>query len=205
MSPDATVTSFRPAALVATTSGDVDARARAAGYAAGWAAGARAAADAAVEHEARRAQQHAQAEARRDAAVADAVDALERTVLAAAARTAPVVDQVRRGIYEAALELAAAVLQRELTPGPDSARGLLERVLAVPADLGVHTVRLHPADLAELRALVPAPVLPAGVELVADPTLAPGDTVSVHPSGYLDGQVRSALDRARRVLLEDQA
>lgn len=205
MSPDATVTSFRPAALVATTSGDVDARARAAGYAAGWAAGARAAADAAVEHEARRAQQHAQAEAQRDAALADAVDALERTVLAAAARTAPVVDQVRRGIYEAALELAAAVLQRELTPGPDSARGLLERVLAVPADLGVHTVRLNPGDLAELRALVPAPALPAGVELVADPTLAPGDTVSVHPTGYLDGQVRSALDRARRVLLEDQA
>jgi flagellar assembly protein FliH len=205
MSPDATVATFRPAALLATSAGEVDTRARAAGYAAGWAAGARAAAEAAAEQEARRAQQHAQAQAQRDAAVADAVDALERTVLAAAARTAPVVDQVRRGVYEAALELAAAVLQRELTPGPDSARALLERVLAIPADLGVHTVRLNPADLAQVRALVSAPALPAGVELVADPSLAPGDTVSVHPTGYLDGQVRAALDRARRVLLEDQA
>ncbi|MDT0165143.1 FliH/SctL family protein [Actinotalea sp. AC32] len=203
------VTTFRPAALPASSAaGEAAAeRARAAGYAAGWAAGSRAAADAAERRRRELEEQHAHAEAARDAAVQQALALLEQAVSAAARRTVPTVDAVRRSVHEAALDLAEAVLDRELRPGPDSARALLDRVLATPADLGVHTVRLHPADLAAVRALLDAGrhALPAGVTLVGDSTVRPGGAVSEHATGFLDAQVDTALDRARRALLEDEA
>lgn len=209
MSPE-TATPYRPVALVAPDDGSARVRsdrARAAGYAAGWAAGSRAAAEAAAEQQRRVAEQHERAEAERTRAVADAVAVLGRAAAAAAARTEPVVADVRRAVHEAALELAAAVLQRELTPGPASARAILGRALAVPAELGLHTVRLHPADLAQVRSLVlrGEAELPDGVTLLADAHLRPGDAVSEHAAGFLDAQVATALDRARRVLLEDLA
>lgn len=207
----ATAATFRPAALPVTAApadqGPSD-RARAAGYAAGWAAGARAAAEAAAQQQQRFAAEHARAEATRDAAVADALDVLERTVAAVAARAVPVVDGLRRTVHEAALELTSALLGQELTPGPRSARALLGRALALPVEVGVHTVRMNPADLEQVRALLATSAgvaLPDGVDLVADPTLAPGDAVSEYPAGYLDAQVSTALDRARRALLEGEA
>lgn len=200
-----TPVAFRPAALVRGGQEEDDQRgqaARAAGYAAGWAAGSRAAAAAASEQQQRLAAEHARAEAVRDAQVADAVAALQRAARSLEATTAPVVTDCTRTLHEAALALAEAVVRRELVPGPDSARSLLSRALEVPADLGVHTVRVSPADHGHVTALVTAhpELLPDGVTVVADPALAAGDVVSEHPAGYLDGQVATALDRARRAL-----
>ncbi|WP_223148428.1 FliH/SctL family protein, partial [Actinotalea sp. JY-7885] len=151
----------------------------------------------------------AEAQAGQRASLAAAVAVLERAAAAAEARTVPVVEEVRRGVQEAGLALAEAVLRRELTPGPTSARAVLERALAVPAGVDVHTVRLNPADLAHVRALLaeagtdPADGVrvPQGVQLVADAGLAPGDAVSEHPTGFLDAQVATALARAREALL----
>ena len=208
MSPDAVISAFRPAALPTTPSAPAsatDARARAAGYAAGWAAGARAAAEAGEQQRRRLAEEHLRAQAQRDAAVVDALTVLERAVGAAAARTAPVVLEVRRSVYQAALDLAASVLQRELTPGPDADAALLERALQLPVDVGVQTVRLNPRDLAEVQALLASgdAQLPAGVTLVADPLLGVGDAISEHAAGLLDAQISTALERARAALLED--
>ncbi|WP_024286294.1 FliH/SctL family protein [Cellulomonas sp. KRMCY2] len=209
MSPETstgTVRAFHPAALDVSSTKGVDSRARAAGYAAGWTAGARAAAEAGAEQQRFLAEQSARAQAERDAALIDALAVLEAAVAAASARSAPAVAQARRAVHEGALELAAAVLQRELVPGPASARSLLERALALPVEVGVHTVRLNPRDLAQVTTLLTAGsvTLPAGVELVADPRLSPGDAISEHSAGYLDGQIGSALARARAALLEDQ-
>lgn len=207
MSPDGrAAATFVPAELrSAAGPGPVEERARTAGYAAGYAAGARAAAQAAAQAQRELAAQHTAAQARRDAAVAEALAVLERAVMASWQRTAPAVADARTSIYDAALEIAAAVLQRELTPGPASARALLDRALADAADLGVHTVRLHPADLAHVQAVLAdgGAALPPGVALVGDPRLAPGDAVSEHPAGYLDARVGAALERARAVLLGD--
>ncbi len=206
---DAAPAAFRPVALPAVAGhvrSDESERARTAGYAAGWAAGARAAAQAA-EAQARRVEElAARAEAERQAALVDALRVLERAVVAAAGRTVPTVEEARRTVLEAGLSLAEAVLARELSPGPRSARAVLERALDVPADLGVQTVRLNPADLAAVEALLAdhAQLLPAGVRLVGDPRLAPGDAISEHPAGFLDGQVATALARARAALLEEE-
>ncbi|MCL3860858.1 FliH/SctL family protein [Actinotalea sp. K2] len=209
MSPEQAVTAFRPSALAGSGQrpAGVDERARAAGYAAGWAAGTRAAADAAVAHQQRLADDHLRREAVRDAAIDDALAVLGRAAQAVAAREAPVVTDARATLHAAALDLAAAVLQHELTPGPASAVSILDRALALPAELGVHTVRVSPADLAHVRTLLEATSrrLPAGLQVVADQGLRPGDVVSEHATGQLDGQIASALDRARRALLEDDA
>lgn len=201
-------TSFRPAFLPVASAATVETaeRARSAGFAAGFAAGARAAAEEAAALRTRLAAEHLAAEGARQDAVGSALEVLERAVGAAAGRTAPVLEDARRALHEAALALAEAVLQRELTPGPAGARALLDRALALPVDLGVHAIRLHPADLVHVQAVLASGerTLPDGVALVADPRLRPGDAVSEHPTGYLDAQVSTALDRARRALLEDQ-
>lgn len=202
--PSATLTTaFRPAALARGAEPSERAQAaRAAGYAAGWAAGARAAAEAAAEQQRRLAEQHAQAEIERDARLARGTEVLGRAAQALASTTALTVADATRTVHEAALALAEAIVRRELAPGPESARALLARALEVPAELGLHTVRVSPADHMHVAALVAERpgLLPRGVELVADPALAVGDAVSEHADGYLDARIGHALDRARRAL-----
>lgn len=179
-------------------------RARAAGYAAGWAAGSRVAAEAAERQQRAVAEEAARARAEQAAFVAEGLAALERAVVAAAGRTAPVVEAASTEVVEAAVALAEAILARELSDGPTSARSVLDRVRALPSDVEVHTLRVSTADHAAVLALLAdtGATLPDGVALVADPSLAPGDVVAEHPDGYVDGRVRSALDRARRALEE---
>ena len=101
----------------------------------------------------------------------------------------------------AALELATAVLGCELADAERSARAALARVLDTPVPAGLQTVRLHPRDLEALRTAGVVPGI-AGVELVADPHLAPGDAVGEHPDGFLDARIGAALDRARAALAD---
>jgi flagellar assembly protein FliH len=176
------------------------------GYAAGYAAGAREAARAAEAEAARVQQQRAEADARPPAEHADSLAVLAAAARAAADRSAPVLASAESTLHAAAVQLAAAVLGRELADGPASARAALDRVLR--AGLEVHTVRLSPRDHEVLRVamatdgaavLADLPAL-TGVELVADPALAPGDAVGEYPDGYLDARIVDALDRARAAL-----
>jgi flagellar assembly protein FliH len=202
MSPERTAAAFRPTSLGLADHRRDDDRLQAAGYAAGWAAGARAAADNAAAAERRRADAAAQAEARQEAAVRQVLGTLAQTAAAITRQQAPEVAEVHAAVQRAAIELAEAVLHRELLPGPDSARAILERAMALPADAGLHTVRVSPADLADVRALLDGRTLslPDGVRLVADPALAAGDVISEHAGTVLDGRIRTALDRARAAL-----
>ncbi|MEV7972388.1 FliH/SctL family protein [Cellulomonas sp. NPDC089187] len=200
MSPE----TFTPAFASSTpTQQTVDSRAAgyAAGYASGYAAGAREAAHAAELESERVRTELAAAEARR---VADHQAAL--VTLAAAARAAderalPVLAESEQTLVGAALELAAAVLGRELSDAETSARAALGRVLAAMPGPGLHTVRLHPADLETLRRLDATgdPAL-TGVTLDADPTLSPGDAVGEFADGVLDARIGAALERARAEL-----
>jgi len=173
-------------------------QARAAGWAAGWAAGTRAAADAARAQRAAAAAEHAAAEANRDARLSAAVAVLARAAEAAVARVVPVLDAAAATLDEGAVLLAEAVLGAELADGEDRARATLRRALSVPLDAGVQTVRLHPSDVAALAAV--SVDLPAGVQLVADPTLRPGDAVSELADGFLDARISTAVERAARAL-----
>lgn len=174
-------------------------QARVAGFAAGWAAGSRAAAAAAEEQERLREIAHARAEEERQERLLDALRTLARAAQAVERRVLPVVEDVRGRLAAGALDLAQAVVGHVLASPESSAAVALARATAVPADLGVHTVRLSPADLDALHslpALAPLLAQVSGIELVADPALQPGDAISVYPDGYLDARIRETFERA---------
>jgi len=172
--------------------------ARAAGFAAGYAAGARrAAVDAAAQAAAVAQQVAADAQAVR-AAHSRALAVLAAATDAVRGLTAPVLASVTASVHAAGLELAQAVLGVELADHERSARAALVRVLAAEPGAGPVRVHLHPADLAALG----PDATPAGLELVGDASLAPGDAVAHLADGQLDARVASALDRARAALTQ---
>jgi len=202
MSREPSVSSFKPAALTSRHS-EPDHPAHAAGFAAGWAAGARAAAEAIAADRERQSQEHIAREAERDAATAAAIKALDSATQQWQSRALPVLEEARRSVYAAALDLAAAVLQREVEPSSDSARALLARALELPIDASPTVLRLHPDDLLHVNLLVQSGQVdvPAGMALVADSRLNPGDAITEHENGALDARISTALERARDVLL----
>lgn len=206
MSTEPKVTTFRPAAITPRRSDSVD-PARTAGFTAGWAAGARAAADAAKADGQRMEQEHAAREAARDAATARAIAALGKAMDQWHSRAVPVLDDARRTVYAAALDLAAAVLQHEVEPGAGSARTLLARALDLPVDASPTVLRLNPQDLLHVNLLVESgqAAVPAGLTFVGDERLNPGDAITEHEDGALDARISTALARAREVLLGDAA
>lgn len=202
MSPEP-ATGFGSARLTVVTDGrvrDTQERARVAGYAAGFASGSRAAAETTrglheqLRHQARLDQE------RRDAEHRAAMLALHRASEAALARVLPVLDDARDLVYSRALELARVVVGHELSQAPDSARSALARATQVPHDVRVQVVRLHPGDLAALSLADREQALASGIELVADPTLLPGDAVSAFEGGFVDARVDAAFDRARAAM-----
>lgn len=97
----------------------------------------------------------------------------------------------------AAFELAEAVIGVELDRGDTAPRAAVSRALSATETGTALTVRLNPKDLAELAGVD----RPAGVELVADASLARGDAMTETNEGYLDARIGSALQRAKDALL----
>lgn len=186
-------------------------RAHVSGYAAGFAAGSRAAAEATQGLHERLLAQAAAAETAREEAHRAAVRALELAARAAVDRVVPVLDEARDLLHLRALELARAVLGAELRDVEHGATAALARAAQLPHDVRVQTVRMHPRDLAALTTAgrahggtVSGGDL-AGVTLVADPSLAPGDAVSTFEGGFFDARIETAFDRARTALLDSPA
>ncbi|TRW45625.1 FliH/SctL family protein [Georgenia yuyongxinii] len=188
----------RAAASTASASG------YAAGYAAGFNAGSKAAAVAAAEAERRREADEIAHAARRAADAETALTVLAQTAAAARARTAPVIGDALETVVRAAVELAEALLGAELADDDTSARTALTRALTEAGEDDVVRVRLNPEDHAHLRTMLEAQPgtldIPAGIELVPDPSLARGDAVSELTEGFLDARLGSALARARAAL-----
>ncbi|WP_051275029.1 FliH/SctL family protein [Cellulomonas sp. URHD0024] len=199
--PDA----FRPSELRAVElSDDVRDSAHAVGFAAGFAAGARESAAVAAVEAARAATERAEQAATAGALLGQALDVLARAADAASARTALVLHDAEELLHTEAFELARAVLGVELSDHEQSARAALARVLSAPRSAEAVTVHLSPRDLETLDS-IGVDDLPDGVRLVADPSLAPGDALAVHPDGYLDARIGAALERARAALAGELA
>jgi flagellar assembly protein FliH len=119
-----------------------------------------------------------------------------------------------------AVDLAAAIIGRELqiaeSPGADA----LARALALVPAGAKATARLHPADAALLDDVRPATTLiapepagtpasaartiPAGVTIVPDPAIEPGGCILEVGDSRIDAQLGPALDRVRAALLGDR-
>ncbi|WP_349899725.1 FliH/SctL family protein [Parafrigoribacterium soli] len=180
----------------------MDAQARTRGHAAGYASGLRAAAR---EAEARVVELNAETTAMlnvRNAQLDAALAALDTAARQLHDRAIPTIEQAQDVLVSSAIELAEAILGYELADGPRSARAALARVLEHADPKMLLTVRMHPADIAELDGTAPdAAHSASGVEIVADASLERGDALGDFADGYLDARIRTALDRARAALL----
>lgn len=182
--------------------GEQYALARTRGYADGHAEGFRAG-RAEAEAEQRAA---AEARAQRDAVEAQRIESAVAALHAAARSlgdrerelTGAGEDQVMR----CAIELAELIVAGELSEGGTSAIAAIRRAMSGVDPEAIREVRLHPDDLATLRA---SAAEPAGIDLVADDTLRRGDAVATLAHGRIDARIGSALDRARRALGEHSA
>lgn len=123
-----------------------------------------------------------------------ALGALELAAGRLDALTAPVLAAADRTLLAAAVDLAAAILARE--PQASSIE-TVERALRVAGDAAPRRIRLAPSDLAAL----PSSSVD-GVDLVADPAVAPGDAIVELAHGEVDARIGAALDRARAALTD---
>jgi len=165
--------------------------ARVLGHAEGFEVGRREARDEADARERRRDEEHRDAMISLDAAVAR-VDALAAdAMLDVAAR-----------VTDLALVLVEEILGRESRLSADPGADAVARALAAAPPGRRVRVRLHPshAEAAGGCATGAASVPGERVELVADPSVAPGDAVAELDPGWIDAGIASALERVRAVL-----
>jgi len=101
-------------------------------------------------------------------------------------------------LARAAVDLASAIIGRELEVAASPGADALARALAlVPA--GASTIaRLNPADAALITAA------PTGVTIIADPAVESGGCILEVGDSRIDAQLGPALDRVRSALLGDR-
>ncbi|WP_168443199.1 FliH/SctL family protein [Microbacterium sp. A20] len=175
------------------------ARARMRGYAEGHAEGYRAGrAEAEAEQRVAAAEQAA-----RDAAAAremeTAVSALHAAARSLGDRERELSAAAHDEVLRCAIELAELIVGAELSDAGSSAAAAARRVLAAAEPAEIREVRLHPDDL---RTLQTADAQLTAFALVADDTLERGDAVATLAHGHIDARIGSALERARRALVE---
>ncbi|MCK4177617.1 FliH/SctL family protein [Aciditerrimonas ferrireducens] len=149
----------------------------------------------------------AEDEARREVveAIGTLSEALRQAVAAWKVAGAAAVQVAEEDVVALALDLAEAVLERELALQRTPVVEALQRCLRLAPDLGPLTVRIHPEELASLQEAeglaALGPVLgDRTVEVVPDETVAPGGCLLEAGPCRIDGQIPSALARARAVL-----
>lgn len=171
--------------------------ARAQGYATGWAEGRRVALARAAEEAETVRRAAAADQARRDAEHAQALNALDAAVASLDARLAEALGVLADQVVPAALELAEAIVGREVATAADPGADALRRALTEIDPSVPVTVRMHPADHGLLD---PALLEGRPVTLVVDASLSRGDAVAETPDHVVDATLATALERVREVL-----
>lgn len=172
---------------------------RAEGYAVGYAQGQAAAAVEAAAAEGRRETSRRSAETAAQARLAAVVQVLESATSALAHREAVAVAEVEDVVASLALEVARAVLDRELAVAEDPGREALARALALAPDGTPAVVRLHPQDVGLLQA-ADLDLSGRALQVVADPAVERGGCVVDTAGRRIDAQLTPALARVAAVL-----
>jgi flagellar assembly protein FliH len=174
--------------------------ARTAGFAAGWAQGQREAAVAAQAAHDQQATAEQRRAAQRAAATEQAIVALGRAAAGLEARTAATVEQIENLIAEYAVQLAEAIVGRELADPAHRGVDAIRRVLADAPTTSPVTVSLHPDDHAALDNAGEYEVDGRTVRLRPSPAVRPGDAVAEVGAMTIDATVAAAVARVREAL-----
>ena len=186
--------------VVADAAAEAATAGRAAGFAEGYAEGtARAAAESAAELAALRAQQVAEHDAQLER-LARAIAAVDAAATDLERRTAPPAAELERLALSFAVDLAEALLGRELTLSPSPAMDAVRRALALAPVDGDLLVRLNPADAAVVADGVRAAAPGRTLEIVGDPAVEVGGCVVDAGACHVDAQLGPALQRVRAAL-----
>ena len=173
---------------------------RAEGFTQGYADGlARAAADTAADL-AVLTEQHAAEHETQLAGMVSAVRALEAAARDLEARTAPAAAELERLAMSFAVELATALLGRELALSATPALDAVRRALAFAPVDGDLLVRLNPADAAVAADAVRAAAPGRSVEIAADASVEIGGCIVDAGACHVDAQLGPALERVRAAL-----
>ncbi len=129
--------------------------------------------------------------------VAGALSALSHALAAAEESERTMRAEIEAAAPKLAFALLETLLGRELVLAATPGRDAITRVLALDEGLEPVTVRLNPFDVETLDALDLGRVL----TVVADPSVERGGAVAEVGRAVLDGQLASALERVRQVLL----
>lgn len=178
------------------------AQSRAEGHVAGYTEGLRqAAADVARRADENNAK-HAENERVGQARIDRALLLLGAAARALDERSIPLIQEAEDTLVNTSLELVEAILGCELSHADVSARRALERAVNLPNRLEhseVHTIRLHPEDLAVLGAQTKSL---QSIRFVADNLLERGDAITEFNDGFLDARIGTAFARAKAALGE---
>jgi flagellar assembly protein FliH len=175
--------------------------ARAAGYADGWAQAQRAAQQI-RKAERERTDAIAAADAQARANVLDqSVTAINTAVNRLEKRLGPDFEELEEIILSMAVELAQALLGRELGEVGNRAADAMHRAFNLLPPTGLVTVRLHPDDyrtLTDSDSLIQEYSYQGRVvTLRRDPSLQPGDAIAECAATTVDAQLSRALERVR--------
>lgn len=133
------------------------------------------------------------------AMVSPALTALDQAVADLARRETVAIADIESVVVDLALELAAAVLEREVTVAENPGREALARALALAPDHHDVVVRLNPADLeviGEVSEMRPG----RDLILASDPSVGRGGCLLEAGAATVDARIEAGLDRAREVL-----
>jgi flagellar assembly protein FliH len=129
--------------------------------------------------------------------VAGALSALSAALAAAEESERHMRAEIEAAAPKLAFALLETLLGRELVLAVTPGRDAITRVLALDEGLEPATVRLNPVDVETLEVLDLGRVL----NVVGDPSVERGGAVVEVGRAVLDGQLGSALERVRQVLL----
>ena len=105
---------------------------------------------------------------------------------------------LENALAQAAVDLASAIIGRELQVAQSPGADALARALALVPAGATATARLHPADAALITDA------PGGLRIISDPAVESGGCILDVGDSRIDAQLGSALDRARAALLGDR-
>jgi len=106
-------------------------------------------------------------------------------------------------LARAAVDLASAIIGRELQVAESPGADAMARALALVPAGSTAVARLHPADAARLDDATTG-VAAGTVTVIADPAIEPGGCILEVGDSRIDAQLGPALDRVRAALLGDR-
>ena len=132
------------------------------------------------------------------AAVATALGAVDAAAAALGARQDVVVADVEARIAAMALQIAEAIVGRELAAATSAGRDAIARALRLAPERVAAVARLHPEDVSTVGDL--GSLTDRTITVVADPSVERGGCVLDVGPCRIDAQITPALARVREVL-----